>query len=507
MSEIQLYDFQKEAVKNVINKLRSERSVCIISPTGSGKTVIGCSIMKEMLEEFKFSKFLFLVNLQSLVEQSYDTAEQFGLTASVIHDEIKKDRFKVPFKTSWNNQVIISMPETYINTVNGKNNLKYDPDFVPNVIFIDEAHKGTSTRYQIIRDMYPNALIVGLTATPHRSKNEDGEHLREWYGENFIYTISMKDLIKKKILATPVYLSVDENEHVVKYWKKLTTKQRNKRTIIFTSGTRHSFRLKESFIKAGISCEVITAGSDVVYDDEPDFKVTPQTPNQRNDIFLEFEKGNIEVLISVMALCEGFDSKLAKYCFLVRNVASPSLFQQMVGRVLRKHRYKQEGIIVDFKNNIKKHGRVEDFDWDEISNRTNKVINPNTKIKVGTKSGISSLFYSCDDCNHVFDLKVSKVCPHCHSMAKVKYVTTVGDIVKMLNIKNKNILNGDFKGKWYGVLRNDESSPIFKRLINEKFAKIFDENGNIIPMYKGVISKIFNKNYDEEIEMGEYYEG
>lgn len=307
---MKLYDFQIDARNAVLSKLKQTNAVLLQSATASGKTVIAASLTSEHLKEDFHNKVLVLVNLQVLVGQTSDTLLALGVDNAVLHDEITetKNGRKLEFKPS---RTILTMPETLINTILGKNDLIWDSSFVPTLIIIDEAHKGTSSRYQQIRDMFPNAKIVGLTATPYRDQNEEGEHLTEWYKDNLITTISIQDLIKIGRLVQPKYHSIDYNEEqLIEVWKKYTTGHKNKQTIIFTQDTQHSLKLNEVFQKAGIKSQIVTSGSDV-----GEQYVTKQTVKQRNKIYKQFEDEELTVLISVVALCEGFDAPTLNFVF------------------------------------------------------------------------------------------------------------------------------------------------------------------------------------------------
>ena len=514
-----LENFQENAVEAVLTEYKNgTHAVCLVAPTGAGKTVIASDIIRRLKVDFNVKNILCIVNLQVLVEQTYKTIEYAGqlsngttlTAASVIHDEIKKDRQGNTFNTSYNTGIMISMPETYINTVNGNNSLKFDSAFKPEVIIFDEAHKATTETFRMIRDMYPDAFIIGLTATPYRAQNEQGDHMREWFGEKFIFTISMKELIERRFLATPNYQVFDNTNPITKVWKKVTKKQTNKRTIVFTRDGRHSLELFDAFNLIGAKAAIITSGIDVTFEDGRHVKISDQTPNQRNEIYNSFEKGDIEVLISVNALCEGFDSKLAKYCFLDRDIQTPALYQQMIGRVLRKHPNKHNGYIFDFHTNVKRFGYVEDLSWEDLIDDSfsirnkfdGKEIIPSHEFKTS-----KNLMFLCKsvDCNHVYDLKKSHSCPACNAHSNIKISHKVGDLYHSLNLSTtKKTGTGsieDFKNKWIAANRNDADSKAFKDLINKKFVNVFDVNGNILPEFN-MIDNMFDKKVDDVILVG-----
>lgn len=424
----QLLEFQQAAVARIKALFASASRILLQSATGSGKTVIAGAFVADYLAENPNHKVLCLVGLQALVTQFHETIQNFKVPVSVLHDEITRAKDGTRFTCDYKRRFLLTMPETFLNTVAQINQLTYDPDWMPTLILIDEAHKGTSEFYQLIRDMFPEANILGMTATPFRDKNKSGEHLTEWYGDNLITTISVRELIDMGRLVQPKYFSLESDAHVVETWKRLTQGETNKGTIVFTRDTRHSFALKEAFEANGVTVRVITAGTD----SDPNFYITPQTPNQRSAIFREFDTGEVDVLISVNALCEGFDSPRAKYCFLTRGVGNHALYHQMVGRVLRAYKDKDFGYIVDFHDNIKSHGHIEDYQWslDEIipDNLFLKGTGREVTVSLETFTRKSSVFYRCESCNHVYDVKKAARCTHCRAPANVKVESRVDEL-------------------------------------------------------------------------------
>jgi superfamily II DNA or RNA helicase len=448
---IELLHFQKQAVANIHAMLAANATrVLLQSATASGKTVIGAQFLKEYLEINPNHNVLVLLNLQVLIGQTYDTlVNHFGLKPAVLHDEIIRNTDGIVFpRRGFNSNVLITMPVTLVNTSAGKNRLEYDPTWIPNLILIDEAHKATSLNFQIIRDSYPDAIVLGLTATPYREKNEEGEHLTEWYGDNLITTISIPELIELGRLVQPIYFEFDEDTHAVNKWEELTTNSTNKKTILFTRDTRHSLMMLEAFLTAGINARIVTSGSEDIIDDknlinvphlmeltkgapllvnriENRINVTTQTPAQRQEIFRSFEQ-DVDVLISVNALCEGFDSPIAKFCFLCRTVGNHALLHQMIGRTLRAHPTKSEAIVADFYGNIGTHGHIEDYEWNlNAPTPDTKHLSTQRTITLNDMRKRSSITIRCTECNHVYDIKKSRTCSHCETLNEI---TMTGDV-------------------------------------------------------------------------------
>jgi superfamily II DNA or RNA helicase len=490
---IALLPFQRQAVANIQARVAAgAKCVLLQSATASGKTVIAGQFLKEYLAENRASKVLILVNLQVLVGQTYDTlVDFFNIQPAVLHDEIIRNQTGQIFPIrGFGAQVVITMPETFINTRNNQNQLVNDPTWIPDQIIIDEAHKGTSVNYQTIRNWYPDAKILGLTATPYREKNEEGEHLTEWYGDNLITTISIPELIEMGRLVQPNYFEYDENSHVVDTWKESTKHSDNKKTILFTRDTRDSLLRLEAFLMAGIPARIVTSGTDDIIDNQNAINVgsimrlaygtpltvnrdgarvmvTSQTPAQRQEIYKSFEN-EVDVLISVSALCEGFDSPIAKFCFLCRSVGNHALYHQMIGRCLRAHALKNEAVISDFYGNIAKHGPIETYKWAlDAPNPDIKHLGRERNVSLNEYNKKIGLTVRCQECNHVYDIKKHHSCVQCQTRNELTIIGDVSDwIAPFPKLKDKKQFE-DFKNMVRKLRGADPKNPAYKSWIGQ----------------------------------------
>lgn len=463
-------------------------SFLVVAPTGGGKTVISGLSFVELLRQYPEMKILAVMNLQSLVSQTYETLVELGIDARVLHNDLKTDRNGKPFNTGFDGQVLITMPETYCNILAGKSVIEYE-DINPAVIWLDEAHKATSENNQIIKDKYPRAAIMGTTASPYRPNNKEGEHLYTWYGDNLIITSTVRELIDLGRLVQPYYYSYNEDDHIVKSWQEMVKreKDRNKATIVFTQNTDQSIKLCKAFNDSKITAEIITAGSDV----NPNQKVDPQTPEERNEIYKRFRTGKTKVLISVNALCEGWDEPIAKFCIIARRVGNRALYQQMVGRVIRSYKNKTHAVVMDFGGNYETYGAIEDIVWtiEDDTDRTRIMHTDGKKpISQETLDKRTKVFFTCESCHHVYDLKKSRNCPICSKESGVVITDSLGTRLNSLltnpikdNTHLRNILSSILGAKNY---KGTEADIFRIRLGNRLGADIFDDDGNFTEEFK-----------------------
>jgi superfamily II DNA or RNA helicase len=402
--------------------LTADGRVLLQSPTGSGKTVIGGELTKKFFES---KKVLFIVNKQVLVKQSYVTFIRMGLTPSILHNDIRTtsvlcERSNTYKRIRLNKKItniVITLPETFLNNFNELNG------WTPDLIIFDEAHKATSTVFQQLRDWFPNVPYAGLTATPGRTSKDETETLTEWYGTSIVKSKSIQELIADGELVKPTYLQFSSEEaRIIEVWLDLTKDQTNKRTIIFTSETAHSQQICKLFTDRGINAEVITSA-----DTE---ESTSQTVNQRDISLTNFANGTTEVLVSVYALAEGFDERLARYCFICRNVGGVHTYQQIVGRVMRSHPLKTDCFVIDFGDSWKFHDPVEEHEWDltkEILRPTYTMVERGKPVSKSLIRKKKRFWFTCE-CSHVFDAKKHDTCSMCGGKFNIEVSESMQDL-------------------------------------------------------------------------------
>lgn len=407
-------DYQINASMQTIALLDAgENRILIHSPTGSGKTVIAGKIIMDLPENYQ--NILFIVNREALLFQGYGTFTNIGIKSFITHNKIVFDRKGVRINKNPDGCKVL------ITLIGSANNISQN--FKPDLIILDEAHKSTSAEFQKLVEMY-NVPVIGLTATPHRAKDKEGESLYEWYGDNLITTISYRQLVDLEHLSELEYHSLSNDCHVVDTWVSKTSGYENKRTILFTENTKHSLEMREAFLNRGIVVEIITSGDE-------EGLVANQQPNERNRIFNLFSEGRIDILISVMALCEGFDEPMAKFCFICRRISDEniSLFHQICGRVARPHESKNmKGVVVDFGGNYDRFGSLEDYEYLDLS-YTNSVKMLSVGERIHRTFTLNrKLMLCCNFCQHVYNVSKGIRCSHCGEKNTVKLYCSVADL-------------------------------------------------------------------------------
>lgn len=162
-----LYGYQAVAVKKLVPLLRSKRSVLAVSPTGSGKTIVGVATILKM---GKKTRVLWIAHRQELLHQAVDQVEEqiakILATGGVARAEV--GLLSGCRKENLSARILVSGIGSVVNR------LKTLDTF--DLIVVDEANRNEASSYKKVRTAFPDAMILGLTATPQRL---DGKALGE----------------------------------------------------------------------------------------------------------------------------------------------------------------------------------------------------------------------------------------------------------------------------------------------------------------------------------------
>jgi superfamily II DNA or RNA helicase len=128
--------------------------------------------------------------------------------------------------------------------------------------------------------------------------------------------------------------------------------------IAFCCNVKHATSVCDAFNAAGISAASLLGNT-----------------TDRDALVARFAAGELQVLVTVDVVSEGFDCPGAAVAILLRPTQSEGLYLQQVGRVLRPAPGKAAAIILDHVGNVHRHGFPDDHrDWslDDARQRTGK---------------------------------------------------------------------------------------------------------------------------------------
>lgn len=348
---IRLRDYQEGCVNEIRDAYRAGRkSPLLVSPTGSGKTVMFAYISDKT--SCKGNRVLILVHRQELVDQTSKTLNAFGIPHGVIAAGRTADR---------SHQVQVASVQTVVRR------LEF---FRPELIIIDEAHHGTAGSWRKVIDANPQARVLGVTATPERL---DGKGLREVF-DDLIRGPEVADLIEGGHLCRPKYYAppsvadlsavhqtagdFNKGEMAAAMDKSAITGDAVDHyrricpgvpAVAFCASIAHAQHVADQFNAAGFKAATIDGTLD---------------REQRRDRVKALGERRIHVLTSCEIINEGFDLPIVTAAILLRPTMSVGLHLQQIGRVLRPAPGKSHSIILDHVGNLARHGLAEDFrEW------------------------------------------------------------------------------------------------------------------------------------------------
>ena len=388
---IALRPYQTDAVDRARDAFRAgQRRILIVAPTGSGKTVIAAHIVASAVARGK--RVVFVAHRRELVNQAFGKLRDAGLVSVGVI--MAGDRRRNP---------VAPVQVASIDTLRRRTNPPAD------LVIIDEAHRALAQTYTDLREAYPAATHIGLTATPYRA---DGQGLGHAY-EALVVVASPRTLIADGYLVEPRIFTVPDAElpdlsrvrlacgdydaeelnaavnrkglvgSIVGHWKRHAG---GERTVAFAASVVHSQHITESFVKAGVAAEHLDGKTPVA---------------ERDAILARLQTGETRVVANCGVLCEGWDQPAVKVAILARPTTSTGLYLQQAGRILRPW----EGVgavILDHAGCVLEHGLPQadrEFTLDD---------DPREKGKPSSHRSCKT----CDECLAVVE-STMPVCPHC----------------------------------------------------------------------------------------------
>jgi DNA repair protein RadD len=355
-----LRDYQNTLADQVRNSYRSgRRAPLVVSPTGSGKTVLFAYMAQGAAA--KGNPVVILVHRQELVDQTCRTLNGFGVDHGIIAAGRTPDRSHL---------VQVASVQTYVRRLDS---------FRPALIIADEAHHATAGSWRKVIEAHPQARVLGTTATPERL---DGKGLAAVF-DDLIRGPEVADLIAGGHLAPPRYYAppqVADLSHIATRGGDYAVDQlademdkptitgdavdhysricRGAPAVAFCCSVAHARHVAEQFQAAGFRAATIDGTMD---------------REERREVVRMLGDGRLHVLTSCEIINEGFDLPIVSAAILLRPTKSLGLHLQQIGRVLRPAEGKTHATILDHVGNLSRHGFAEDVrDWSLDGRRKRK---------------------------------------------------------------------------------------------------------------------------------------
>lgn len=327
-----LRTYQNDAI---IKALKYRQGV-IVSPCGSGKTVMGIFFITLAQQ-----RTLWITHTKDLLFQTIDQIEKFLAIPKEEIGIIGAGKVKIGEK------ITVGLVQTLIN---------FDEVLISNgfgTIIIDEAHRVPSKTFQQIVVKSKAKYRLGLTATP---KRKDGlETILYRVVGPTIFEINEKDLLAEnrilipeiKKVFTDFYYQVTDYQKLIK--QLVTCKNRNELIVQTIAATLQKTEVALLLSSRVEHCQLLAL---LLTEAMPDYRVAILTGKvsslEREMIIDQARTGDIQLIIATQVADEGLDIPNLNKLYLGTPSKSKAKVKQQLGRIMRNVDVKETPIVYDF---------------------------------------------------------------------------------------------------------------------------------------------------------------
>ncbi len=401
---VQLRPYQEDAIDRTRAALGRVRSALLQAPTGAGKTAMAAAMSGTASNRSK--RIYFVCHRAELVLQTSHAFTNEGIPHGFI-------------ARGWPKRPKLGVQICSIQTLGRR--LARLP--APDLVILDECHHAAARTWSQVLEAWPNAYIVGLSATPERLDGKGlGDHFQELVlGPSVAWLMEHGYLSRYRLFAPPTALdlkgvrrrggdfhkgdldvAVNRRElvgDIVEHWKRHAN---GMRTLARGVSREHSEKIVAAFLSAGI----------------PAAHIDGTTPSAERAAKLRaLAVGGLQVVSNVELLGEGFDLSAnagvdcTVECVIeARPTDSLSMWLQWVGRALRPK--PEPAIILDHVGNAMRHGLPDDErEWKLTAGRRSKKSEKSAPVRQCPKCyavhGIVAP--ACTVCGHVYPIQAREV--------------------------------------------------------------------------------------------------
>ena len=342
--KMELRPYQQEAKNSVFEQWEKLNKTLVVLPTGCGKTIVFAKVTEECVRRGK--RVLILAHRGELLEQASDKIlKATGLRCAV-------EKAEETCLGSWYRITVGSVQSLQRE----KRLAQFDPDYF-GAIIIDEAHHCITDGYQKILQHFPDAKVLGVTATPDRG---DMRNLGEYF-ESLAYEYTLPKAIKEgylspiKALTIPLQLDLSGvslqagdfkageiatalDPYLYQIADEMEKYCQDRKTVVFLPLVKTSQKFRDILNEKGFQAAEVNGES-----------------KDRAEVLEDFDHDKYNVLCNSMLLTEGWDCPSVDCVVVLRPTKVRSLYSQMVGRGTRLNPGKEDLLLLDFLWHTERH--------------------------------------------------------------------------------------------------------------------------------------------------------
>lgn len=344
---MELRPYQQQAKDAIFSEWENGiKKTLLVLPTGCGKTIVFAKVAEECVKGG--SRVLILAHRGELLDQAADKiGKSTGLGCAT-------EKAEQTCLGSWFRIVVGS-----VQSMMREKRLNQFPNDYFNTIIIDEAHHCISDSYQKVLRHFPDAEVLGVTATPDRGDMQNLGTVFESLAYEYTLPKAIKEGYLSPIKAVTIPLKIDMSavgvqagdfksgdiataldpylESIAEEMEKYCS---NKKTVVFLPLVETSQKFRDILNNHGFKAAEVNGDS-----------------KDRAEILEAFDKDQYNVLCNSMLLTEGWDCPSVDCIVVLRPTKVRSLYCQMVGRGTRlsPETNKDHLLLLDFLWHTERH--------------------------------------------------------------------------------------------------------------------------------------------------------
>lgn len=344
---MELRPYQQQAKDAIFSEWGNGiKKTLLVLPTGCGKTIVFAKVAEECVKGG--NRVLILAHRGELLDQAADKiGKSTGLGCAT-------EKAEQTCLGSWFRIVVGS-----VQSMMREKRLNQFPNDYFNTIIIDEAHHCISDSYQKVLRHFPDAEVLGVTATPDRGDMQNLGTVFESLAYEYTLPKAIKEGYLSPIKAVTIPLKIDMSavgvqagdfksgdiataldpylESIAEEMEKYCS---NKKTVVFLPLVKTSQKFRDILNNHGFKAAEVNGDS-----------------KDRAEILEAFDKDQYNVLCNSMLLTEGWDCPSVDCIVVLRPTKVRSLYCQMVGRGTRlsPETNKDHLLLLDFLWHTERH--------------------------------------------------------------------------------------------------------------------------------------------------------
>lgn len=344
---MELRPYQQQAKDAIFSEWGNGiKKTLLVLPTGCGKTIVFAKVAEECVKGG--SRVLILAHRGELLDQA---ADKIGKSTGLGCATEKAEQTCIG---SWFRIVVGS-----VQSMMREKRLNQFPNNYFNTIIIDEAHHCISESYQKVLRHFPDAEVLGVTATPDRGDMQNLGTVFESLAYEYTLPRAIKEGYLSPIKAVTIPLKIDMSavgvqagdfksgdiataldpylESIAEEMEKYCS---DKKTVVFLPLVKTSQKFRDILNNHGFRAAEVNGDS-----------------KDRAEILEAFDKDQYNVLCNSMLLTEGWDCPSVDCIVVLRPTKVRSLYCQMVGRGTRlsPETNKDHLLLLDFLWHTERH--------------------------------------------------------------------------------------------------------------------------------------------------------